>query len=138
MQIDTAMRVNALLLVDDRDALCQEVLFGGKRFNALKDSNGNRLTDKHLREKLAENHPWISRVYEETSDFVHLSGRHFYTSIASIDDQTRVCCLSISGADPPRLDSTYFEVVDAFSEVSKITALMLLGFFCAEAQSGLT
>jgi len=87
-QIDTAMRVNALRLVADRDAMCSALL-AGERFNALKDDTGKKMTDAYLREKLAEHHPWVNEVYRQTSDFVHLSGRHFYTSILSMDGETR-------------------------------------------------
>jgi hypothetical protein len=132
MQIDTAMRVNALLLVEDRDASCKAVL-DGKKFNTLKDSAGNKLNDVHLRKKLAEKHPWVSRVYEQASDFVHLSGRHFYSSIASTDDTTHMVYFSIGATDPSRPDSTYFEIVDVFFDISKLVALMLLGYLRARA-----
>lgn len=128
MQLDTAMRVNALLLVADRDQFCNEVL-SGKQFNKLKDATANRLADAHLRQKLAEDYPWISKVYEQTSDFIHLSGKHFYNSIATVDGETRTAHFVISGKDPPRPDETYFEIVDAFLEASKIAGILMLGHF---------
>jgi hypothetical protein len=132
MQIDTAMRVNALLLVEERDACCKAVL-DGEKFNTLKDSAGNKLTDAHLRKKLAERYPWINPVYEQASDFVHLSGRHLFSSIHSTDDDTGMVYLFIGGTDPPRADATYFEIVDTFFDVFKVIALMLLGYFGARA-----
>ncbi len=131
MQIDIAMRINTLLLFKERDACCQAIL-GGKRFNTLKDSVGNKLTDNYLRRKLAEKHPWVSQIYEETSDFVHLSGRHFYSSIESTDDTTRVVKFAISGIDPPRPETDYFEVVDAFFEITGIVGVRVLGYFTAQ------
>jgi hypothetical protein len=133
MHIDTAMRVNALLLVEDRGAFCEAIL-GGTRFNTLKDSEGRKLTDAYLRKKLAEREPWINELYEQASDFVHLSGRHFYGSIFSTDDDTRTVRLVISGTDPPRPDSFYFEIVDAFFAASKVIAMLLLGYFAARAR----
>jgi hypothetical protein len=132
MQIDTAMRVNALRLVTKRDECCKAVL-GGTQFNRLKDTAGNKLTDAYLRQKLAEHHPWISRVYEQTSDFIHLSGRHFYNSIATTDEESRTVRFIISGKDPPRSDETYFEIVDTFFEATKLVSLLLLGYFEARA-----
>lgn len=125
MQIDTAMRINALFLVEDMSAACRSVL-DGARFNTLRDRTGAKLSDAHLRAKLAEEHPWINPVYERASDFVHLSGRHFYTSIASTDDTTRIATFTISGEDPPRPDETYFEVVDAFLRASTLVGTMIL------------
>jgi hypothetical protein len=113
LQIDTATRVNALRLVTKRDECCKAVL-GGTQFNRLKDTAGNKLTDAYLRQKLAEHHPWINQVYEQTSDFIHLSGRHFYKSIATRHKESRPVRFIISGNDPPRSDETYFEIVDTF------------------------
>jgi hypothetical protein len=132
MQIDTAMRVNALTLVAERDDCCKALL-GGAHFNKMKDADGKKLTDAYLRQKLAEQHPWITPVYEQTSDFIHLSGRHLYNSIASLDEKTRTVRFVISGKDPPRPDETYFEILDSFFEATKIVGLLLLGYFDARA-----
>lgn len=127
MQIDTAMRINALFLVEDMSAACRSVL-DGARFNTLRDRSGAKLSDAHLRAKLAEEHPWINPVYERASDFVHLSGRHFYTSIARTDDTTRIATFTISGEDPPRPDEIYFEIVDAFLRASALVGTMILAY----------
>lgn len=134
LQIDTAMRVNALRLAESRDALCSALL-AGQRFNTLKGSAGKKMTDAYLREKLAEHHPWITEVYQQTSDLVHLSGRHFYSSISSIDDNTRIVRFLISAQDPPRPEEDYFEVTDAFFEISKVAVMLILGYFNARAEA---
>lgn len=133
LQIDTAMRVNALSMVDDVDAVCKAVL-DGEQFNRLKDRDGVKLSDAHIRKKLAETHPWIGPVYERTSDFVHLSGKHFEVSIARTDDETRTAYFQISGHDPHRPDETYFEAVDTFFEATKLAGTLLLGFWMARHQ----
>ncbi len=132
MQIDTAMRVNGLFLVDDMVAACRSVL-DGARFNTLRDRAGNKLSDAHLRAELAKSNPWISPVYERASDFVHLSGRHFYTSIAHTDDATRVATFAISGEDPPRPEETYYEVVDSFFEATRLVGTMILAYLSLRA-----
>jgi hypothetical protein len=134
MQLDTGMRINALRIVENRNQFCEQIL-KGTRFNLLKDSAGIKMTDAHLRKKLSEDHPWISAVYEQTSDFVHLSGRHFYSSIFKMDDDTSVMTLAISGADQERPEESYFEIVDAFFTATKLVATLLLG--CFLARSGL-
>jgi hypothetical protein len=53
MQLDTAMRVNGLFLVEDMNEACRSVL-DGARFNMLKDRSGAKLTDTHLRKELAK------------------------------------------------------------------------------------
>jgi hypothetical protein len=134
VQIDTAMRLNALLLVDDYIETCRQVL-DGARFNRLSDAAGKRMTDGYLRGKLAQDHPWVNRVYERTSDFVHLSGQHFYTSIDRSDNATRTVNFSISGTDPERPEETYFEVVDTFLEATKLVGLLTLGYLNARHQA---
>jgi hypothetical protein len=118
LQIDTAMRVNAIRLVENREALCSALL-GGQRFNTLKDGAGKKMTDAYLREKLAEHHSWITEVYQQTSDFIHLSGRHFFLSIVSMDSSTRTMRFLIGAHDPPCPEEDYFEVADTFSKLLK-------------------
>lgn len=134
LQLDTAMRINALSLVDDPDAVCKAVL-DGEQFNRVRDRDGNKLSDAHLRRKLAETHAWIDPIYVRTSDFVHLSGRHFDVSIARTDDETRTAHFQISGHDPERPEHTYFEAVDAFFEVTRLAGMLLLAFWMARHQS---
>ncbi len=133
LQIDTAMRINALSLVDDPDTTCKAVL-DGEQFNRLKDRDGKKMSDAYLREKLATDHAWISPVYERTSDFVHLSGRHFEVSIARTDDETRTAYFQISGHDPQRPDETYFEAVDTFFEATKLAGMLMLACLTARHQ----
>lgn len=133
LQIDTAMRVNALSLIDDVDQACKAVL-DGEQFNRLKDRDGVKLSDAHLRKKLSEKHPWISKVCEQASNFVHLSGKHFDVSIDRSDDDTRMAYFQISGHDPHRPEETYFEVLDAFFEATRLAGMLLLAFWMARHQ----
>jgi hypothetical protein len=128
MQLDTAMRINALFLVEDVNGCCMAVL-DGARFNTLKAADGKKLSDAYLRAKLAATYPWVSSVYEQTSDFVHLSGRHLWSAIVSADDETRTAYFLISGSDPPRPDAVYFEIVDTFFEATKLDGMMILAYF---------
>jgi hypothetical protein len=102
---------------------------GEVQFNHLVDGAGHRLTDAHLRSKLAERYPWINAVYRETSDFVHLSFRHLWTAIALVDDQSRSVSLQISGVDAKADETQYHEIVDAFLEASIMTSMTILAMF---------
>jgi hypothetical protein len=133
LQLDTAMRVNALSLVEDADVACEVVLGGGK-FNRLKDRQGNKLTDHYLRNVLSEEHPWVSSVYERASNFVHLSGSHFEVAIACTDENTRLAHFQLSGQDPQRADEAYFEAVDAFFQATRLAAMTLLAFWMSRHQ----
>jgi hypothetical protein len=131
MQIDTAMRINALRLVANRDDFCRSLLFENGRFNRSNDARGNRMTDAYLRGRLAEDHPWVSPVYEWCSDYVHLSGRHFYNSVAAMNDDTHTMSLFIGAEDPKRQESDYYEVVESFLGATEIAAGLMLGYLHA-------
>ena len=127
MQIDSAMRLNALTLVPDQADFCRE-WFGGTPIDQLKDADGERLRDFYLRRKLAEKHPWIEAVYKDASNFIHFSARHFFTSIVKTDDETREANFAITAEDPPRPDSDYFEIVDAFFEATKLVGVLAVAY----------
>lgn len=132
LQIDTAMRINALFLVADMNEACRAVLVGA-RFNTLRDRAGAKLSDGHLRSELAKQYPWISPVYEQASDFIHLSGRHFYSSIASTDEETRVATFVISGEDPHRPETVYYEIAGTFLQASRLVGTMILAYLSLRA-----
>lgn len=133
LQIDTAMRVNALSFIDNLDTACGKVL-DGEKFKNLKSRHGDKLLDHYLRRKLAEENPWVDKVYEQTSDFIHLSGRHFQTSIDHTDEVAGMAFFWISGVDPERPDTEYFEVVDTFFKATKLVGILVLGFLMARHQ----
>lgn len=130
-QIDTAMRLNGIRFLSDPDTQVGEILSGKITFRRLKSKAGEQMNDAFLRKKLAEEHPWVNAVYEETSDFVHLSFRHLWPAIRSADDETRTLQFVISGEDNPRSDNDYDEICDAFFEASKLTSLLVVALLTA-------
>ncbi|UCI21083.1 hypothetical protein FJ970_09075 [Mesorhizobium sp. B2-1-8] len=128
-QIDTAMRIHGLPLIQDREESMKRMIAGQVQFDRLTTmENGKqvRLTDAYLRKHLSATYPWIDNVYTETSDFVHLSFRHLWTAIGGVDDEARTVQFALSGIDAKRDESAYFEACAAFFEVSKIVYMMLL------------
>jgi hypothetical protein len=134
-QVDTAMRVNGLSLMDNLEENLQRLIEDKLNFNQLMSGlpkNGGkreRLTDAYLRKQLSAKYSWIDKIYTDASDFMHLSFRHLWTAIAGTDDETGMVYVAITGADPARDESIYFEVCDAFFEVSRITSIMILAMF---------
>lgn len=126
------MRVIAFRSVGDADAFCS-ALQAGSQFNKLKDSSGAKLTDAYLRKRLSEDHGWIDLVYQQTSDFIHLSSRHLDASIYSTDDETRTVRFAITGNDLPHPEHAYFEIVDVFFDATKLVGTLLSGLQIALA-----
>ena len=83
------------------------------------------MQDVFLRAKLVEEAPWIDPVYEKTSDFVHLSFRPLLSSINQLDE-TGAISFAITGEDQTTNESDYFEVCDAFFDVTKLTGTFIL------------
>ena len=139
-QIDTAMRINGLRMMDDVEVAVQRIFKGERTFDRLVSSpaagggKAERLTDAFLKKKLAEEHPWIEPLYEQTSDFVHLSFRHLFTAITETDATTQMATMAISGTDPKQDESTYYEVCDAFFRVSRLTSMTILAVLMARHQ----
>lgn len=119
-QIDTAMRANAFNLVNDPENLADGI-FQGKRFSDFLDLNGKKMKDYYLREKLNEEYGWISEVYENTNEAVHLSQRHVFATVAEVsEDRERTVYLKVTGlAEKP--DEDYKEIYAAFSAALDVT-----------------
>lgn len=139
-QIDTAMRINGLTMLADPEASMQRLFNGERTFNRLMSAapvgggKPERMTDAFLKQKLAETHPWIAPLYADTSNFVHLSFRHLFTAITSTDAETRMATLAISSTDPKQDEGAYYEVCDAFFQVSRLTSTMILGMLMLRHQ----
>ncbi|MTJ03092.1 MAG: hypothetical protein FH759_00175 [Sediminimonas qiaohouensis] len=136
-QIDTAMRINGLRYLDKPEDQLLEVFEGKKIFRDLsswqKTQKGKsiRMHDTNLREWLQQDQPWIEKIYEQTSDLVHLSFRPLFASIQHLDDEERRVYFAITGEDNAKDEADYYEICDAFFDVSKLTCTRLLAALLA-------
>ena len=118
LQLDTALRFYAAFLVEKPHDFALDVLHG-KRIDKLKDMRGYRLTDRHLVNLLSEEFPWIDRVYQATSGYIHLSGTHIHHTIGE-DSEDLTFSIKISPEDKDLPDGLYTEAIDAFIESIKV------------------
>jgi hypothetical protein len=77
LHLDSLLRLSAVWLVDKPHDLASAV-WDGKQIRDLTDKGGKRLTDRYLVECLGKDEPWVERVYEATSGFIHLSKAHVF------------------------------------------------------------
>lgn len=81
MQLDNSLRFYAAFLVEHPHKLATEFI-DGKHIRNLKDKDTNqKLTDRYLVEKLAKHYPWIIKVYETSSGYIHLSDIHLFNTL---------------------------------------------------------
>jgi hypothetical protein len=120
MQIDSAMRLYASLLVSNPDSVLIQLL-NDRPLNRIKDRDGKSLTDAYLHAKLSKRVPWVSAVYGATSGFVHMSGRHLIFAVDSVgaaDDRSYAFRIGAGGRQ--WTESEMIEALDAFIEATRV------------------
>ena len=75
LQLDNLLRFQAVWLVSDPHDFAMKVM-NGTLIKKLKDRDGKYMHDFFLVQELKKQKPWVERVYQETSGFVHLSEKH--------------------------------------------------------------
>lgn len=118
IQIDTALRVSAAFLVDDPHGFANRVL-QGDRIDRINDRNGARLTDRSLVNALSPDFPWLERVYEKTSGYIHLSGTHIHHIFNNIQEDGHFQ-IKVAEMDRDLPDELYTEAIEAFFESIQI------------------
>jgi hypothetical protein len=92
MQLDNVLRFHGVLSTSDPHDTAVEII-NGVSLRKLKDKTGARMTDARLLELLEKGNPWVRLAYEQSSDYVHLSGahvRHFLARSAKGADGRRI------------------------------------------------
>jgi hypothetical protein len=118
MQIDTLLRLNYLSDLDDPSEVFKSI-FSGKQFNKIKDKKGKPLTDQHLREYAIEEFPWINDIYENTSKYIHLSGRHIFASICQIDEENHSVCFVVGNKSMHAKEKDLNSYYDVMIQISQ-------------------
>ena len=131
LQIDTALRFYAAFLVDEPHTFALEVL-RGERIDRAKDSEGKHLRDGYLVSKLSAEYPWISRVYNRTSSYIHLSATHIHHAF-DIPEDAASFTLKISDVDRELPEELYAEAILAFGEATKILLKYIDGWIYTKA-----
>jgi len=75
LHLDSLLRLSACWLQEKPHELAMLIL-RGERLDKQKDQYNRLMSDKYLAEQLSEKHPWVLKVYQETSGYVHLSRKH--------------------------------------------------------------
>jgi hypothetical protein len=135
LQLDTAMRLYAAFLVAQPHDFAVAVL-RGERIRDIKDRDGKKMTDAYLAQKLGEEFPWVPRVYERTSGYVHLSSTHLLSTLsmaAEASTNDRRLTIKISAEDKDLPDAIYIEAADAFGAATEIFLRYVHGWVFSKA-----
>jgi len=130
LQIDNCLRFYAVYLVKDPHEFAKNV-FKGVHISKMTDKSGKSLTDSHLAKRLSELHPWVKRVYERTSAYVHLSSTHIFNTFAPTTPEKqkeRIQKLVFGRGDCFPTDELYEEATEAFIAATDVLFKYLVGW----------
>ena len=131
LQLDTALRIFAGFIVDDPHDFAIAVI-EGKRINQMKDQNGRLMTDHYLITELARKYPeyqWIKSTYKETSNYIHFSDTHFFSTLDrdTREDQTGFRIM-IGPRDNDIPDDIYEDAITTFHNSTEILVRLIEGW----------
>jgi hypothetical protein len=126
LQLDSALRLSAAWIVDDCHKFAGEVL-KGISIRDQKDRTGKRMTDRYLVSVLAKEEPWISKVYDATSGYIHLSEKHIFNTLSPSDKPDTVT-IEISAKSGPVPDESKLEAVLAMMAINRVLLRYLAGW----------
>lgn len=125
MQIEAAMRLFGLTLVDDVDAAGTKLMQGGK-YSALKlKGTKQALRDNFLHEQLSKQYQWVSEAYEATSSYVHLDRMNIQSKLRHLDQYT---LFNLAGVDTKWPEDLYYDLADTFFIALRMTRNLLKQF----------
>lgn len=134
VHIDTALRFSAAWLVEQPHDFALKVI-GGHRIDRLKDQAGSRLTDAYLLKIRAAEYPWLSKVYEDLSGYIHFSGSHVFDSMASLSDEDMSIAFEISATDHKFPEFSWAEILDCTREATGMLTKYLDGYIYTKGLS---
>ncbi|MDW9590289.1 hypothetical protein GOC31_30790 [Sinorhizobium meliloti] len=125
MQIEVAMRLFGLTLVDDVEEAGAR-LMNGEKYSTLKLKGTKQpLRDKILHEKLAEMYLWVTAAYEDSSAYVHLDSVNI---TLKLNPRSGRVFFNLLGVDKARPDEDYFHLADTFFIALRMTRDLLKDF----------
>ncbi len=131
MQIEAAMRLFGLTLVDDvEDAGIR--LMRGEKYPSLKMKGGGpKLADKLLHQELSKLYAWVTGAYESTSAYVHLDRVNINSKIIHLDQGE---FFNLAGIDKAKPEEAYYHLVDTFFIALRMTKQLLNDFLATRPQ----
>lgn len=127
VHIDTALRFSAAWLVDQPHEFASEV-YAGVRIDKFKASDGRRLTDARLVELRSIEYPWLPKVYDSLSGYVHFSGSHVFDAVSEVGSEDRTISFELSSTDQKFPEFSWIEILECTREATGMLAKYLHGY----------
>ena len=131
LQLDNCMRLYALYIAEDRKGFINSLMDGGK-IDKLRDKSGQQMQDWYLKKELTKLDPRFSTVYDNTSGYIHFSGKAFYQAVSAGEDNTLE--FQVSHVLPEKLNPILLECVHAYIHYLEFFYLLIRGAVDAKAK----
>ncbi len=118
LQLDNCVRLYAVSVAEDQDAVIDCVISGGKLIR-LKDKNGHIMTDGYLKNCLAQYDKQFPIVYDYASGFIHFSNLAFQQSVSSMDNGESGMSVAIGREPSEKTNEALCEIMNAFIHYTK-------------------
>ena len=122
LQMDNCMRTYAAFIAADKDAVI-DCIIHGKKIRDQVDVDGKKMTDAHLKKKMATFNASFPDVYDRASGYIHFSDMSFYQTVVSCNNN--IIEWQIGQALQERFNPLLLEAADAFIHFTKIHYKML-------------
>ena len=94
----------------------------GREIRDYKDANGYPLTDSNLAKKLETHFEGIHKLYRDSCSYVHLSDKHFVSTIRKSNDKKQSIGIQIGDFDSFNVN----EKVDFSNTMLEVTKVVLI------------
>lgn len=118
MQIDNCMRTYAPFIAENRKEVLDTIIYQNKELKHCRTNKGDKMTDFTLVRELSAFDEAIKEVYKQSSGYVHLSEKAFYT-IARTEEPSLIT-LNIGGVLDDRCNDAINEGISAFLYFTKL------------------
>ena len=113
LQLDNCMRLYASTIADDQ--------------------NGQKMSDKFLKDGLAQYDSRFADVYDNTSGYIHYSEKSFYQSISASNGEEYDISIRISKEPSEKVNEALCECIDAFIHYTNFFMRMMDGAALSKA-----
>jgi hypothetical protein len=127
LQLDNLLRLKAVWLVSNPHEFVMKVM-KGTPIRKLKDADDNKMHDAYLVQKLESEVPWIRRLYQSTSGFVHLSEKHIFSLFKKQIESGDSVEISIGGTGENISLRNKVEAIKAYSAITKQILFLIDGW----------
>ena len=93
-------------------------IMDGEKLSSIKDAQGEKMTDRYLVSTFADSFPWLPKVYDETSGYVHLSEKHYWNAMGPTNEEGMIE-MHVGAEDMYVTDEYRSEVILACQEITE-------------------